>query len=430
MRFLTKVRSISHAFCMQLYNFVIFNEFYCIVVLFVTPLGRVRRLLRIFGYLLLFPMYLRGEELRRSPFLLLKMLLAFFVSFCFLLYQGFVVWDQMGSYSLSNLMDMLAGAGLEISSIAMGSYIATSLASLILTDVLFLLSGGIAKSLTDTLGLIAEIALEHRRDLGRRSLRSYLGFQLIGVFLAVVSLTVYSLMGNLMYPTFIGPYTDNNFVRVATVLWFALGQFFLFWSPPMLVFESFMTYVVECVCEGYDIVAELARDETKSGRKKSLQLGFKVEKILQDLGKSFGTVLVFNLAAILVVISANLFCLLDLFFQQHQWNQMKRLMLLRHLAENSMYILTSALLCHCGQRLEDGRLRARRSLEDLSRTLHKKDDDSSAMEKDLMVLTSRMGQEAPLRPHSFISVNHRGFLGIMSSSVTYLIVLLQFKTSK
>ncbi len=401
---------------------------------FTTPLRRVRHIISAVGYLCLFPFTVEGEELQRSPFVPLKMTLAFLISFSYVFYQGCVIWHVLGSFSWSNLKEMLAKTKIEPSNISMGAYVLTGSLSMLTMDLLFVLSGGIARRLSKVFGQLADIAKEHNHRLGRQSLADYMGYQVAALVLVAISLTVYALQGDTMYPAFVAPYVDNLAARVLNIIWFALSQFFLFWAPPMLGLESMLGYVLECCGESFVIVTDLARrhaEATKSrrgeGAFKCLDLGFRVAGIVGDTNKAVSTILVFNLGLILIIISANLFCLLDLFLEP--WNNLKILFLLRHLAENAIYILSLSVMCYCGQRLENRQLEAKRALEDLSRSLSHDLRRNLQTERDIAVLVSRLSEPAPISPHSFVTVNHRGFLGIMSTAVTYLIVLLQFKTS-
>ncbi len=196
-----------------------------------------------------------------------------------------------------------------------------------------------------------------------------------------------------------------------------------------------MIYIIECIGECYEIVADLARKESgaregapndqNSSGLECAKLGFTVTEMVKRVNCALSTTMVISHMLVLIAVVANLYCLMDIFF--FPWNERSYLHMFRLIAENTLYIIAPAITSHCGQRLENRRGRAREALEDLQRRseyLGRRDM------QDFKILISRMDSQEPLlSPHSFFSMNHKGYLGITSTVVTYLIVLLQFRST-
>ena len=83
--------------------------------------------------------------------------------------------------------------------------------------------------------------------------------------------------------------------------------------------------------------------------------------------------------------------------------------------------------CRTGQDLEDVRSEAKTILEEFAtRTCT---DHSDGVKFRAKVLVERMGKPGALKPLSYFSVNNSAHLSGISTMITYLIVLMQFKVS-
>ncbi len=351
-----------------------------------------------------------------------------------MLFQVAAVFARYGKFTVEPYSDL--ENGLHISNIALWAYAVTGGSCFLAVEGFFLLSLQtccMASRLTGVFDHLADVTAEHRPKLGKDTLRSYMKLVVILLLLGVVILTVYPLMGNEVYGVFFEPLFPGPLYRFTFVIWFTISNIFSYWGPPLVGVMSLLVFMVECCSECYEIVASLARSEEKSlcsgavvtKEKKSVELGQKVTRMVKDLDTAISSFMVVTYFVVLIVLTSNLYCLLDLFFED--WSRMKTLFLVRLLAENFAYLTAVALTSHCGQRLEDRRFRAKEALEDLYKAFGK--DEDAAMCREMGVLLSRMSAEGPLSPHAFFTVNHRGLLGIVGTVVTYIIVLLQFRTS-
>ena len=82
-------------------------------------------------------------------------------------------------------------------------------------------------------------------------------------------------------------------------------------------------------------------------------------------------------------------------------------------------------LANCGQHLINEMKESREGLEDFSLDFQ----IDSKQQQGLDVLDRRLDNPAPISPYSIFSVSHSSLLATFSVLLTYIIVLLQFKTS-
>ncbi len=91
------------------------------------------------------------------------------------------------------------------------------------------------------------------------------------------------------------------------------------------------------------------------------------------------------------------------------------------------FLLAVFHLCHLGQELIDAGTGGRRALEDLVRAGGAAGRLSVATKHNVRLLCGRLEDYCKISPHCFFDLSHSCFLGLIAISITYMIVLLQFR---
>ena len=94
------------------------------------------------------------------------------------------------------------------------------------------------------------------------------------------------------------------------------------------------------------------------------------------------------------------------------------------------YTATFFSLCWTGQGVESYREEARERLEDCLADKGLRRGMGAEVLSSLELATARMESSDPISPYWAFGVNHGGFSSTMTTSITYLIVLLQFKVTE
>ena len=401
-----------------------------------VPLCRIRRLISILNYVALFPFVIDGGTgtLRLSRFVVLKMFLVLFITLSH--YVGEIIavciWKE-GGCSVDSFSGNLGNSGKDrivISKLSFAAYVIMTTASLISMELFYLVSFSMAKPFSDIFLQLEDFAERHHATLGRVTVRSYLKLIIVLSMMLLLVGVLYPIQADHFYFMFFEPACSSTLLRVSSIIIHFASAFMSSWTPPLFGVFMFFIYMVECAGECYDITAFSAR----SGKAifcETLRMGYSVTKIVEDINTAFSSVLVIIYSLVLVITVANIYNLIDIFF--NPWHRLKAIMFVRHLSENVGYVTSLAITSHCGQRLENRRSEARRALEDMGRRWEfakREEEGEHDSNMELDVLLSRMGSPGPISPHHFFAINHAGFLAMVASIVTYIIVLVQFKTTE
>ena len=101
---------------------------------------------------------------------------------------------------------------------------------------------------------------------------------------------------------------------------------------------------------------------------------------------------------------------------------MRASLTLQFLGVSTAFIAIVWMLANIGQRLQDSIVKTCDALEDFSM----ENENATKVQK----IRQRLLRDGVVSPSSFFNVNHAGYLGMIGTIITYLIVLLQFRVSE
>ncbi len=197
---------------------------------------------------------------------------------------------------------------------------------------------------------------------------------------------------------------------------------------PLLFTNSFLhIFLYSCMSECYEKLNIMIRTlpRTDKNTQRIIKCAHELEQLLQEITVTCGDEILIACGAYLLYLSMHTYsfmcALLDL-------NKLYRVLMgIVSAIADTMFISAFYTLYNTGQQVEDARAKAAVTLEDF--IMHgniKTADVKTVLER----LLKRLEHPKPVSPCSAFPLNHSGLMSAITASVTYLIVLMQFKVTE
>ena len=225
---------------------------------------------------------------------------------------------------------------------------------------------------------------------------------------------------------------------------FVLGSvlpFVGFLNPLAFNYTSIAVYLFGCMIEGYTFLKDLVecdiqdmetfrnrQSASRTAWKRILQMGQRLNLLQVDLNSTLSTDLLVLCGSFLLYLTIFSYNCLSALLKVDMSSVFIAINTVIAALLGLIFFTVFYVLCLAGQWLEDKREEAREALED--RLVEEARDLDEETREQLEVVISKMEEPKPISPCSAFAVNHAGFLNTMTTSFTYLIVLLQFKTAE
>ncbi len=262
--------------------------------------------------------------------------------------------------------------------------------------------------------------------------------------LSLVSVTcvVITIYGYVFAVETVGPViSDDPKVTLISVLNVA--------SMPMMIIAAYVnptisglimlvSFILALLAESLEILGELLatspitqvavvsnqqpKEKPKQLLKSVVDLGFDICDIVDSANLALESILLVLFTLFLTLLICLSYNTLTNFFYEFTYYKVW---------QTTIYVMISitsykslSFLCQCGQLVEDNMAKARKALVQRLRDMR-----HPGLAEHMGLLSKTLNMPGPISPYSMFSVNNSSLLAALATIVTYLIVLIQFKTT-
>ena len=254
----------------------------------------------------------------------------------------------------------------------------------------------------------------------------------VAVFMAVTDLAYITALyfnGRATFIMVLEPLYGDNVSELRRVAFSTVWCLSLAWLTLMPSFSINLILAALCMdlCNaGYKAVTNAFQVEGGRGPREALEIGFKTNSLVQTYNNASAPFILNLFILELVVLTTSLYSTLDSF--TYDWDPLFTQVICYTFLEGALAVFGLMAFTLMGQALENSREEAKDALEDWARALSKEEEAEHGRSVD--ILLRQMDRPGPISPYGFFSVNNATCVAMTATTITYIIVLLQFKQSE
>ncbi len=224
-------------------------------------------------------------------------------------------------------------------------------------------------------------------------------------------------------------FKDHGFAHIGLYIVFVsnlIGPLYGFLNPLLFTTSYLLIYMYGCISECYMELEKLIRS-LPGNRKHSLKISKfaqSLEELLKNVNNSFEMDVFVSCGIYLVYLSLYTYSATSAFLDSDTLYKILSGMVSGVL--DFMFISTIFKIYQTGQNVEDSIKKAAVALENY---ILDENSEDSMVKARLQSVLKRLERPNPISPCSAFALNNSGLLSVITVSLTYLIVLIQFKVA-